>query len=260
MSNTTNEFTNTHIKWKQVTKGLLQRKGLWEIIRSMSLNNVTVEGQKALGYIKKDLDISGHETINGIDTPYEAWMALETNFRATYASAMEVYECELQRFQWNGCDLEQNYKHFLSLREMYIGCGGTQTAIAYGNYFLRGMNIREIESTKHAMMGMNKTLEEIMARCRIVLAQIKLGSANDGTAYTAKSTNGQESRNSDYAQARTCFKCKKTGHMKWQCPEGGYCNKCERNGHDTNQCRNGVNCTYCNIPGHDEKDCQKEEA
>jgi hypothetical protein len=185
MSNT-NGYTIAHIKWKEETKGLLQRKGLWNIIATQMANAVTVDAQKALGYMHKNLDTSGREVIRGIDTPFEAWVALENNFNLTYAAGLELYESELQRYQWDGSDLELNYKQFLKLRGLYIGCGGSQSPITYGNYFLRGMNIGEIESTKQALMGTGKTLEQIMARCRIVVAQMKIGSVNEAAAYGAR--------------------------------------------------------------------------
>ena len=253
MSNT-NEYTNTHMKWKQETKGLLQRKGLWEIIRSATVNDVSVDGQKALGYIKKDLDHSGHETIRGIETPLEAWTALETNFQLTYTAGKEIYECELQRFQWNGCDLELNYKQFLSLREMYIGCGGTQSPQTYGNYFLRGMNVPEIDSTKQSMLGRNKTLEEVIARCRVVTAQLKISTGNEASAYAAKSSSYD--RNND---GRTCYRCKKSGHAKYECPEGGFCSKCNKNGHPTTACKQHLRCDFCDKRGHEGKDCRKKK-
>ena len=234
--------------WQQNSKALLQRKGLWQIINPGVANDTTENGIKCIGYIKKDLDECGMDLIHHVDTPLEAWILLQDNFQVTHGPNKELYEGQLQRFEWDGDGLESNHARFLTLRRLYIGSGGTQTANTYGSYFLRGMNISEVEANKETMIGMNKTLAEIMVRCRVVLSQKLIGKQCDSIVYTAR-TKYVEDNNQE------CYKCHETGHSAKDCQNTQKCDKCRRSGHDTSNCRAHLKCDFCGRTGHEVSTC-----
>ncbi|XP_024545535.1 uncharacterized protein LOC112351606 [Selaginella moellendorffii] len=55
-------------------------------------------------------------------------------------------------------------------------------------------------------------------------------------------------------RVQACFKCKRKGHMAWECEEGVICSKCKEKGHHQRNCKN-VTCHKCKRKGHTSNFC-----
>ena len=196
-----------YIIWRNKMMFKLKRKKLWKVVNKgedTSINEDTMD--MAMGLIGEHCNNDYVDMISKYESPHKAWKALEKHFEELNKHSLRVITPILNQFHWNGLNVQKNYDNFKCFVRKFKGCGGDRGEYELCLDFLR-------YCPKDYPVGTIRTMPDLNLSKVKSLLETEYNEMNQ--CKRNKKDKSSEILNTN--TQKTCFFCKKIGHLKKDC-------------------------------------------
>ena len=238
--------------WKAKFQALLEYKGLFVAIEEPETEDGKKASKQAKALLTLHIEDAFVKLIVGEPTAAKAWDKLKQNFEKTSnARVVQLTGMLANMKMGEKQSIAQYLGEFREIKVDLEGAGETVSELQLAVHALRGLpkgyeTLKEILEAGELQLSLDNVQPKLMQREQTLKLQAESktlpaenAEESQGTAFVAKQRylgSSREHRGS--SDARSCFGCGETGHIKAHCRHrDAECENCGKRGHTRAVCR-----------------------